>query len=141
MNATSDEHARPENAARAYKITTDGRTVTICAECFDDPKLASGTNALEAKPVDADDELQGVECAACGTKIIEATPLRAVMEISNNGIDFEPLEDPSSRSAEVVVPGEEEAGLDGALQLAFERAISNVIVHPGDTFRIRSLEE
>lgn len=141
MNGTKDRPARPENAARAYRITTDGRTAIVCAECFHDPKLADAAKAAEATPVDAEDELRGVECTACGNQIIEATPLRAVMEMSNNGVNFEPLEDPSNGSAELLVPEEEEAGLDGTLQLAFERAIGNVIVHPGDTFRIRSIEE
>ena len=90
---------------------------------------------------DPQSQLRGVECTACGNEIVEPTPLRAVMEMSNNGVNFEPLEDPSTGSAEVLVPGDEEAGLDGTLHLAFERAIGNVIVHPGDSFRIRSLEE
>ena len=90
---------------------------------------------------DPQSQLHGVECTACGNEIVEPTPLRAVMEMSNNGVNFEPLEDPSTGSAEVLMPGDEEAGLDGTLHLAFERAIGNVIVHPGDSFRIRSLEE
>ena len=141
MNGNNQRPSRPENAARAYRVTIDGLASLVCAECFHDPKVAAETKAVEGTPVDDDDELRSVECTACGAEIVEPTPLRAMMEMSNNGVDFAPLEDPSTGSAEVLVPGEEEAGLEGTLQLAFERAIGNVIVHPGDSFRIRSLKE
>ena len=60
MNETDERPPRPENAARAYRITTEGRTSMVCAECFHDPKLAAGTRPMEGTPVDADDQLRGV---------------------------------------------------------------------------------
>ena len=123
MDGRDERGERPENAARGYTKTTNGRRAYMCAECFHNAKKLTAANAVGWTPVDAEDERRGRECDGCTDQIIELTPLRAVMEISNNGIDFEPLEDPNTGTAEVLVAGDEAPARDSGLQLAFEREI------------------
>ena len=66
--------------------------------------------------------------------------VRVQMEVAFETGHFEPLEDPYTGSSKVEVTDEEPDARTGGLSERFARAVAETTIHPGDTFRIRRLE-
>ena len=67
--------------------------------------------------------------------------VRVQMEVAFENGPFEPLDDPYTGSAIIEATDEEPDARTGSLSERFARAVAGTIIHPGDTFRIRRLED
>ena len=65
--------------------------------------------------------------------------MQAVMEIAIGGDDWEPLQDPETGSSVVTVAADDENQFDRTLREAFGRAVDDVVIHVGNSFRLREL--
>ena len=65
--------------------------------------------------------------------------MQAMMEISMGGDNWERLEDPETGSAIVTMPGDDEDQFEGKLREAFGRAVDDMVMHVGNSFRVREL--
>ena len=65
--------------------------------------------------------------------------MQAVMEISMGDDNWEPLEDPETGSAIVTMPGDDEDQFEAKLREAFGRAVEDMVMHVGNSFRVREL--